>query len=103
MEGEEKQGAGIVFSIHITKTAFMLLRHHSLLCQHKRFRYLLEQGVYIADRITATEEMLLFQVKDSYVEVAFAKEGSTILWVKCFTNMDELDPYLEAISIAPVL
>jgi hypothetical protein len=81
----------------------MLLRHHSLLCQHKRFRYLLEQGVFIADRTTHMEEMLLFQVKDSYVEVAFARESENILWAKCFTDMDELDPYLESISIAPIL
>ena len=81
----------------------MLLHHHELLCQHKRFRYLLEQGVYIADRNTDKEEMLLFQVKDSYVEVAFAREGNHILWAKCFTDMDELDPYLESISIAPIL
>lgn len=81
----------------------MLLRHHTMLSQHKRFRYLLEKGVYIADRYTNTEEVLLFQLRDTYVEVAFAKQTDTIIWAKCFTDVDELDPYLESISITPVL
>jgi hypothetical protein len=79
----------------------MLLRHHTLLCQHKRFRYLLEQGVYLAGRYTDSEEILLFQLPQSYVEVAFAREAETIFWIKCFTNTDDLEPYLETISIAP--
>jgi hypothetical protein len=81
----------------------MLLRHHTLLSQHKRFRYLLAQGVYIADRNTATEEVLLFQLRDTYVEVAFSQKTDTINWTKCFTDTDELEPYLEGISIGAVL
>ena len=80
----------------------MLLRHHTLLCQHKRFRYLLEKGVYLADRNTAAEEVLLFQLPQSYVEVAFAREADTIIWIKCFTNTDELEPYLKTINITAV-
>jgi len=77
----------------------MLFRHHTLLCQHKRFRYLLEQGVYLAERQTDAEEILLFQLPQSYVEVAFASEADTIIWIKCFTNTDELEPYLKTINI----
>jgi len=81
----------------------MLLRHHTLLCRHKRFRHLLDQGVFIADRYTDTEEMLLFQLRDTYVEVAFARKADTIVWAKCFTNTDELEPYLKTINIDPIL
>ncbi len=79
----------------------MLLRHHTLLSQHKRFRYLLEKGVCIADRYTETEEVLLFQLRDTYVEVAFARQADSINWAKCFTDLDELEPYLQTISIDP--
>ena len=81
----------------------MLLRHHTLLCRHKRFRYLLDKAVYIADRNTDTEEMLLFQLRDTYVEVAFARQTDTIVWAKCFTDTEELEPYLRTINIESVL
>lgn len=81
----------------------MLLRHHTLLCQHKRFRHLLDKGVCIADRNTTSEEILLFQLSDAYVEVAFARYADHIIWAKCFTDTGELEPYLQTISIAPVL
>lgn len=92
----------LCFTYTIAKKRIMLLRHHTVLCQHKRFRYLLEQGVYIADRYTPTEEVLLFQLRNTYVEVAFARQAHNIVWTKFFTDTDELEPYLPTISIDPV-
>jgi hypothetical protein len=67
------------------------------------YHHLFEQGVWIADRSTNSEDHLLFQLQDYYVEVVFTRHSAHILYLNCFRDTDVLQPYLEEIAIDHLL
>jgi len=77
----------------------MLLHQFNRLTESKQYRHLLRHGVCVADRFTDSEDRLLFQLKDYYVEVMFSRHSDHILGLNCFRDTDALHPYLEEITI----
>ena len=62
-------------------------------------RYLLEQGAYLGHRKDNPWSVLLYQVRDFYVEVTFSMNSLDIHSVEAFDGTERLEPYLERISI----
>lgn len=81
----------------------MTIRHFNTLCQHKHLKNVLLDGVFIADRHEEERMALLFQINSYYVEVIFNTEGNEVLDSRSFENVDELDPYLQCVSLSGVL
>jgi hypothetical protein len=77
----------------------MLLHQFNRLSKSKKYQYLLFNGACVSDRNTEAEDILLFQLKDYYVEIFFKRHTDRISKVKCFMDTSELDPYLEEINI----
>ncbi|HYH14761.1 MAG TPA: hypothetical protein VD794_06070 [Flavisolibacter sp.] len=78
----------------------MLLHQFNRLTESRQYRHLILHGVCVADRSTNTEDLLLFQLSDCYVEVIFTRDADHILGLHCFRDTHALHPYLEAIDIA---
>lgn len=81
----------------------MLLHQYKRLAQSTDYQHLLLEGACVADRSSDTEDRLLFQVGDHYVEIIFLRYTDHILGLQCFRDTDALAPYLEAISIEHLL
>jgi hypothetical protein len=66
--------------------------------------FVLEQyGVCISARDHQTDKLLLYQVEGFYVEVFFDPSSMSIKKFKSFTTTDELEPYLNSISLKGVV
>jgi hypothetical protein len=61
-----------------------------------------EKGVYLAERIEGFHRIKLYQLEDFYVEVCYHTHFNVIIKVNSFSDMDLLDPYLQAININSV-
>lgn len=81
----------------------MTLHHFNALAQDRQRKALLHKGVFLADRLTETFCVYLFQVDKFYVEIFFIRENDEIVWIKSFESTDELEPYLEKINISSIL
>lgn len=77
----------------------MLLHQFNRLSKSKKYQYLLCNGACVSDRNTESEDILLFQLMDYYVEIFFKRHTDRINKVKCFSDTEELEPYLEDINI----
>ena len=77
----------------------MLLHQFNCLSNSWKYQYVLLKGVCLTDRITDTEDILLFQVDVHYIEVIFKRNTDYILDVRTFTDTEELQPYLSEINI----
>ena len=73
------------------------------LTPYKQFEVLANKGVIVANRITTTFKFLLYQIDSFYVEVKSNLFESKIEGVKCFFDTEELDPYLENITLADLI
>ncbi|RYY66084.1 MAG: hypothetical protein EOO12_05220 [Chitinophagaceae bacterium] len=62
-------------------------------------RILLEEGAYLGHRKDSPWSVLLYQLRDFYVEVFFSMENLDIRHIEAFDDTDRLDPYLESISL----
>lgn len=72
----------------------MLLHQFNRLTEGKQYRHLILNGTCIAERSTSSEDYLLFQLRDYYVEVAFLRHTDHISGLQCFRSTDALSPYL---------
>ncbi|HEY1112292.1 MAG TPA: hypothetical protein VGE66_01985 [Chitinophagaceae bacterium] len=81
----------------------MTLQYFRKLSETKQFRRLMTRGVCVGERMTADEQMLLFQLDHFYVEVAFNKFTDEPVSARSFESTDELSPYLQAIDLSGVL
>ena len=77
----------------------MLLHQFNCLSNSWKYQYVLLKGVCISDRVTETEDILLFQIDLYYIEVIFKRNTDHIINVRTFTETDELQPYLSDINI----
>jgi hypothetical protein len=66
---------------------------------YKQFEVLANKGVMVANRITTVYKFLLYQIDSFYVEVKSNLFESKIEGIKCFFDIEELDPYLEDIIL----
>lgn len=80
----------------------MLLKQFHKLTEGK-CRHLLVDGVCVAERFTKSEDGLLFQLSDCYVEVVFYRQSDQIIRVRCFQDTNALEPYLVEINIETLL
>lgn len=81
----------------------MTLKYFRRLSETKQFRRLLTKGVCVGERMTADEQVLLFQLDRFYVEVAFSKNTDEAVSARSFESTDELQPYLEAIDLSGII
>lgn len=81
----------------------MLLNQFNRLSKSKKYQYLLYNGACVSDRNTDSEDILLFQLMDYYVEIFFKRHTDRINKVKCFEDTSELEPYLDEININSLL
>jgi hypothetical protein len=65
----------------------------------KQAEALLNDGVMVAERAYKQFNILLYQVKDFYVEVYYNTTFSIIQGFRGFDSMTSLDPYLQEIDI----
>ncbi|RYY88683.1 MAG: hypothetical protein EOO15_08255 [Chitinophagaceae bacterium] len=60
---------------------------------------LLEQGAYLGHRKDDPWSVLLYQIRDYYVEVFFSMQNLDIHAIEAFEDTDRLEPYLERIPL----
>jgi hypothetical protein len=63
---------------------------------------LASSGVFIGKRNNEEFSIYLFQMHTFYVEMYFDEEENQIGYIRAFTSVDELKPYLDAIDISDI-
>ena len=82
----------------------MTFRQLELLSENKEYRDLVTNGICIGERSTDKAEVLLFQVKNNYVEVFFSQDNdSSIFYAYHFSDTDSLEPYLNQIDLSCIV
>jgi hypothetical protein len=61
---------------------------------------LYRMGVFISMRSTEEHKVLLYQVEGFYVEIYYHPRSNTITEFRSFASTEQLEEYLEKISIA---
>jgi hypothetical protein len=77
----------------------MTLPQFNTLKNNEQLHHVLIQGACIGERATDEHLVLLFQLRKFYVEVFFTPDCDEIIDSKSFDDLDELQPYLEKVSI----
>jgi len=77
----------------------MKLHQFNILSEDLQYKYLLVNGVCIANRETEDNCILLFQVDDFYIELFFDHHCGQIMSSRSFDDTDELYPYLQQVDI----
>ena len=60
-------------------------------------------GVHIGDRHDDHHDILLYQVDGFYVEVYYDRTENIIVTFRSFSNITQLEPYLEKIAIGDLI
>ena len=81
----------------------MTERQFNAMNRQDQVHNLLVHGACIADRKAQKRQVLLFQLGYFYVEVFFDHYSEEVSFIRAFNNLDELQPYLENISLKGVL
>lgn len=74
-------------------------RTYTTTSEIERARALWEKGVLLAERTVGYHKLMLYQLHDIYVEVVWHTHFNVALRVTTFTDTDQLEPYLEKISL----
>ena len=61
--------------------------------------WILEYGVFLAERKLEGNSVYLFQLNNFYSEIHYL-ENDTLFKLRSFTNTEELDSYLQEINIS---
>jgi hypothetical protein len=77
----------------------MLLHQFNRLTEDRQYHHLIEYGTCVADRNTDSEDRLLFQLQDYYVEVVFIRHTDHVVGLNCYRDMNAIDAYLNEIDI----
>lgn len=78
----------------------MLLKEFKYEDKQKKKQFLFNHGVYLAQRPQEEFVILLFQIDAFYVEVYFDSEESEIGYMRAFSDLDQLSPYLQQIDLS---
>ena len=81
----------------------MLLKQFKYEDKQKKKELLFEHGVYLANRPEGDFIVFLFQIHSFYVEVYFDRDEEQIGYIRTFTAVECLAPYLQQIDISSVL
>lgn len=71
--------------------------------KQKKKQLLFNHGVYLAQRPFGEFIILLFQIDSFYAEVYFDTEEEQIGYIRTFTSVNDLEPYLQQVDISPLL
>lgn len=71
--------------------------------KQKKKQLLFNHGVYLAQRPSGEFIILLFQIDSFYAEVYFDTEEEQIGYIRTFTSVNDLEPYLQQVDISPLL
>lgn len=77
----------------------MELHQFNTLSEDLQYKYLLVNGICIANRETEHNCILLFQLDSFYIELYFNQHCEQIISSRAFEDTDELSPYLEQLEI----
>lgn len=80
----------------------MTLTQYNNLADEKRAFILEKAGVLVASTYNKYYEFKLYQVNSFYVEV-ISKVDGTLCGTRAFTALSQLDRYLNAIDISPLM
>jgi len=69
----------------------------------ERARALCEKGVLLAERTEGFHQLKLYQLHDIYLEVTWHIHFNVVIEVSSFNDMEQLEPYLDVISIEELL
>lgn len=61
--------------------------------------FLFASGTYIATQVDKEQYILLYQLDDFYVEIFHNLEDNSVQMIKSFSDIDNLNPYLEQLNI----
>lgn len=78
-------------------------RTYTTTTEIERARSLWEKGVFLAERQDGYHKMMLYQLHDIYLEVTWHIHFNVVLRVTTFRDTENLDPYLDSISLESLL
>lgn len=78
----------------------MLWNHFKYETKAVKLQTLLERGSYLACRYEPGFIIFLYALEGFYVELYFDKEEQQPGYVRTFTSVNELEPYLQKIDIS---
>lgn len=78
----------------------MKLSYFQKLCAHKQHRRNLEKGIWVGERRVDNAQLLLFQIDQFYIEVAFQDHSDEVVRISSFDGGEELNPYLLDIDLS---
>ncbi|MGN6165323.1 MAG: hypothetical protein ACTHOF_12355 [Flavisolibacter sp.] len=81
----------------------MLFKEFKYQDKQSKKQMLFNHGVYLAQRPHTGFTILLFQIDSFYVEVYFDTEEEQIGYIRTFTSVDDLEPYLQQVDISGLL
>ena len=64
-----------------------------------QMEFLYAEGVYLGKRKIAEETIILYQLKQLYIEIFYKKYRQIVSNIRCSNSTDILHPYLEHIPI----
>ena len=78
----------------------MKLHDFNLLDDELKAIEVLENGVFIADRVKDFFKVMLYQLPELYVELWYEGEVEQIVRIRAFVSLDQLSPYIRNIDIS---
>ncbi|GAC1417925.1 MAG: hypothetical protein NVS1B13_21600 [Flavisolibacter sp.] len=77
----------------------MKLKEFKYEIKEKKKQLLFDNGIYLATRKEMDYTICLYQIESFYVEAYFYDEFEEVGYMRAFSSMNELDPYLRKIKI----
>lgn len=78
----------------------MKLGYFQKLREHQQQRRVLEKGIFVGERRGDNAQVLLFQIDQFYIEVAFQDHSDIVTGVRSFELGEDLNPYLLDIDLS---
>ncbi len=60
-------------------------------------------GVFLSQRKSTDQDILLFQIDGFYVEVAYERRSQKATLLQSFDDLDQLEPYLQKINVLTLM
>lgn len=80
----------------------MTLDEFTQLDDSNQARALIENGVFLAERMYKNFSIFLYQLDDFYVEIYHNLKYNVMQGMRSFMEEEELDPYLASIDISSI-